>query len=188
VNKRAFAPALATLVVITFVAPRIHAAGATTSTAAEYAQTFCTKLGTWQKDISDGEQAVQSDLDNASSVADIKKTFVQFLDDAVSSGKGVVAALKSAGSPDVKDGAVIATAVRSAFGGIVTVFDHARSDAKKLSPTSQAKFTTGVKKIQTTLATASTQFTKQFSALSKKYETTELDAAFNAEPSCSALA
>jgi hypothetical protein len=187
VVKRVLAMFVVSFLLAAFGAAGVTAAGAATSSAGEYAEALCTNLTSWQQEISDGEATVQADLQNAQSVSEVKTTFVQFLDDAVASGKVVVSELKAAGAPDVKDGAAVATTVRTAFAGIVKVFESARSDAKKLSTTDDSKFTAGVTKIQKSLDAASQKFGKAFTAAGKKYDTKELDTAFNAEPACSQL-
>jgi len=178
---------VACAVVLSVVLLTAGSASAAKVPTTDYVAGLCTSLIGWQGEIQEGSATVEADMNAATSIPDLKTTFVSFLDTAVSTGRDALDGLEEAGDPDVKNGPAIAGVVRKAFAQMVDTFDDALSDAKSLPTGSAARFQSGMKKINKHLDAASGAFSKSFDAAEKKYDVKQLDDAFDNEPACSAM-
>ncbi len=147
---------------------------------------ICTNLIDWRDQLEQQSQAFQSSVTESDSIAAVKTMFVQFLDDAVSSTKTMIADVKALGTPKVKDGAGIAGVITTGITEVQAGFKDALSSAQDL-PTERAAFETQITKITKKLDVSSNRAGKIFDSADKKYDTKSVDAARKKDPDCKGL-
>lgn len=153
-----------------------------------WAASVCGALETWANDLKAGSQSLSSDLQSSSDLKAVKEKLVTFLENARTSTETMVADVKAAGPPAVKDGEAIQTDLETGLSEARTSFDHAVTTAKDLKATNPTAFMTGVtnlgQQIQTELQTTA----EHFRNIETKYDAGDLDEAMSKEPSCKPFA
>ena len=157
------------------------------SAAAEpsvWAASVCGALGTWVKDLQDGSRQLGTQMRDTKDLKTVKTRFVDFLENAEQSSEEMVEKVKDAGPPDVDQGEAIQQDLVDALEKVNTSFSNAVDKANELSTESLQKFSGGVTKlsqdVQNNLATTG----QDFSTLSDRFQSSELDDATDGEPAC----
>jgi hypothetical protein len=149
-----------------------------------WATDVCGALLTWQKDLTSGSQQLGTDIRNSRDVKSVKTKLVAFLQDAGQSTEKMVDDVKSAGAPDVKDGAAIQNDLETGLSQASASFQHAVTQAKKLPTNNPQALAAGLGTLAQTIQSELTATGNRFSSLDTKYDTTELKQAMADEPSC----
>jgi hypothetical protein len=97
----------------------------TTVTPSSFVSQVCTSVGTWQRSIASGSNELDHRLGAATSAADAKRALEELVAAWVVNSETVVARLRAAGVPAVKDGETISAA-------LVNTFEKARADLQSL--------------------------------------------------------
>jgi cell division septum initiation protein DivIVA len=144
---------------------------------------FCTALGTWQTELTEGAP----DFSDASDAEAAKDTLVTYLDGAVAATQTLVADIQAAGVPEVENGEAIATEMRSAIEAVGDDFAAAKADVEALSTDDPAAFAASLGELGTTLTEAGTAAGTAFDQLGEKYPAADLDAAATEAESCQSI-
>ncbi len=156
------------------------------TTVAKWVHGICTNLVSWKDDLQTKSQDFQNTISSSTRLADVKTSFVQFLDDAVSSTQSMLSDVKALGVPDVKDGAGIAGVIGTGLSEVQSGFRRALTSARAL-PTNPTAFQADVKKITNKLDASSNRAGKVFDSAKKKYDTKAIDSAKKKDPDCNGL-
>ena len=149
-----------------------------------WAASVCGALGNWVTSLQDGSRRLGTQMRETKDLKTVKARFVSFLEDAEQSSKELVDKVKEAGPPDVEQGEAIQEDLVTALEKVNESFSNAVDKAEKLSTDSLQSFSSGVGKlsqdVQSNLATTG----EDFSTLSDRFQSTELDNATDGEPAC----
>jgi hypothetical protein len=154
-----------------------------TVSAATWMGDFCTALGTWQTELTEGAP----DFSEVSDAASAKDTVVSYLDSVVAATQTLVADIQAAGVPEVENGEAIATEMRSAIEAVGDDFAAAKADVEALSTDDPAAFAASLGELGTTLTEAGTAAGTAFDQLGEKYPAADLDAAAAEAESCQSI-
>jgi hypothetical protein len=163
-----------------------EAAGGETSEASEavpasqWLGDFCTALGTWQGELTEGvpDTASVTDVETA------KESLVSYLENAAAATQTLVDDIQAAGVPEVENGEAIATEMRNEIAAVGESFSAAKADVEGLSTDDPAAFATSLSELGTTLTEAGTAAGTAFDELAEKYPAAELDAAATEVEAC----
>jgi hypothetical protein len=153
----------------------------------QYAADVCGAIANWQKELQSGATSMQSKLGAASSPADVKTQLVAFMETATNATDDMVAKVKEAGPPDVEDGEALQADLEQGLAAAQTAFAAARDDAKNLPTDNPAAFQAEAQKLGSTLSEEGTKIGQTFNGLSTKYDSQDLNQAFDKEPACKSL-
>jgi hypothetical protein len=149
-----------------------------------WAASVCGALGNWVTDLQDGSRQLGTQMQDTKNLKNVKARFVDFLEDAEQSSEQMVEKVKEAGPPDVEQGEAIQDDLVAALEKVNESFANAVDKANELSTSSLQSFSSGVGKlsqdVQDNLATTG----QDFSTLSDRFRSTELDNATDGEPAC----
>jgi hypothetical protein len=159
--------------------------GSSSATAPDiWAASVCGALGNWVKDLQDGSRQLGTQMRDTKDLKTVKARFVDFLENAEQSSEEMVGKVEDAGAPDVEQGEAIQEDLVTALEKVNTSFSKAVDRANDLSTDSLQSFSSGVSKlsqdVQNNLATTG----QDFSTLSDRFQSTELDDATDGEPAC----
>jgi len=149
-----------------------------------WASDVCGALLTWQRDLTSGSEQLGTDIRSSKDVKSVKTKLVTFLQDAEQSTEKMVDEVKSAGAPDVKDGAAIQNDLETGLSQASGSFQRAVTQAKKLPTNNPQALAAGLGTLAQTIQSELTATGTHFSSLDTKYDTTELKQAMAKEPSC----
>ncbi len=119
--------------------------------------------------------------------AQLKDLMVNFLTAAQRRTVQLKSDIDKLGNPDVKDGAKIQSAMSTASGQVVTIFDGAVRDARALNATDQAKLAQELTALGNRLTAASTGIENAFARIDTDFDTTELTRLASNVPECRGL-
>ena len=177
-----------TLAVLAFAAAGCGGGGDSSSASGTKPETWsadvCGALQTWEDDLKSGSQQLSSDIQSSTDLKSVKQKLVAFLQNAQQSTEKMVAAVKSAGAPAVKDGPAIQSDLESGLTEARGSFQHAVTQAKKLPTNDPRALTTGLSSLAQTIQGELTATGNHFSNLDTKYDVGDLTEAMAAEPSC----
>jgi hypothetical protein len=149
-----------------------------------WAASVCGALGNWVKDLQDGSRRLGTLMRDTKDLTTVKARFVTFLEEAEQSSEEMVEKVKEAGPPDVEQGEAMQEDLVAALEKVQQSFSNAVDKANELSTSSLQSFSTGVGKlsqdVQNNLATTG----EDFSTLSDRFQSAELDNATDGEPAC----
>jgi Zn-dependent oligopeptidase len=153
-----------------------------------WAASVCGALGNWVKSLQDGSRRLGTQMRDTKDLKTVKARFVSFLEDAEQSSEEMVEKVKEAGPPDVEQGEAIQEDLVAAFEKVNQSFSNAVDKANELSTNNLQSFSSGVGKlsqdVQNNLATTG----QDFSTLSDRFQSSELDNATDGEPACQQFA
>jgi hypothetical protein len=112
---------------------------------AAYVHSVCKAVGPFETDVVKRSSALN--LSNISSPAQGKTALQGFLTAISTDTKQALTQLKAAGTPNVKNGKQIASAISSAFAQLGTTMSSALQQAKSLPTNSAAQFKSGAQKL-----------------------------------------
>ena len=161
--------------------------GASGAAPDEYAANVCGAIASWQKELQASASNMSSKLGASSTPADVKAQLVAFMEDATKSTDAMLAKVKDAGPPAVDDGEALQRDLEAGLGDAQEAFAQARDDAKSLPTDDQAAFQREASALGTTLTEQGTAIGQTFNGLSTKYDSKELNEAFDKEPACKSL-
>ena len=149
-----------------------------------WAASVCGALGTWVTSLQNGSSQLGTQMRDTKDLENVKARFVNFLEDAEQSSEEMVEKVKEAGPPDVEQGEAIQEDLVAALEKVNESFSNAVDRANELSTSSLKTFSKGVgdlsEDVQNNLATTG----QDFSTLSDRFQSTELDNAMDGEPAC----
>jgi hypothetical protein len=180
---------LSTLVLLAFAAAGCSGGGSDSSSASgtkpeTWSADVCGALQTWEDDLKSGSQQLSSDIRSSNNLKSVKQKLVVFLQNAQQSTEKMVADVKSAGAPAVKDGPAIQRDLESGLTEARSSFQRAVTQAKKLPTNNARTLTTGLSSLAQQIQGELTATGNHFSNLDKKYDVGDLNEAMADEPSC----
>jgi hypothetical protein len=152
-----------------------------------WAATVCGAVGDWTRGLQADSAQLSSGLGGTADLKVVKRRFVAFLEGAERKTHTMLATIRGAGAPAVKDGATIQKEFVSGLEGAETSFTHAIARAKKLSTTDGQAFASGVQALGGDVQQELIDVGTKFNTLGDKYEDSTLNKATTDEPSCSMI-
>jgi hypothetical protein len=149
--------------------------------AGTYAKSICNAIGPFEKDVSSRSSALN--LSNITSATQGKKALQDFLSAIVADTDQAVNKLKTAGSPNVKDGKKISGAIVSAFSQVKTALTQAQGQANSLPTTDPTAFKNAAQSLGNGIRGSMSNIGSSLTNL----KSPELEAAAKKEPACSNL-
>jgi hypothetical protein len=146
----------------------------------------CSAVGGWATDLQTASESLSGAMSGATSVADVRERFVTFLETAIARSDQMLSEAEAAGQPDVEDGGEIADFLLDELRSFKTALEDARDQAEDL-PDDPAGFTQGAQEIGASLEQVGEDAAKGFDELDDKYQSAELQQAFEDEPACQEL-
>jgi hypothetical protein len=165
--------------------PAAAASGAKVS-AHDYAAALCGRLSGWIDDIKHGSDTLSSGL-GSKGPRPAKALLVTFLQNTTNRTTRLVHDVDAIGVPAVDNGRAIASGLHNGLAKARDIFRSSLADAKKLSTSSEAKFSQGASRIGAELDRGSTQVSAALSSVGANHPSPDLEAAMSAEPLCAAL-
>ena len=153
----------------------------------QYASDVCGAIASWQKELQTSVTTMSSKLTATSTPADVKTQLVAFMEEATKSTDTMLAKVKEAGPPDVENGEALQRDLEKGLTDAQTAFAQARDDAKELPTGDRAAFQREAQALSTTLNEQGAAIGQTFNGLSTKYDSNELNEAFDKEPTCNNL-
>jgi hypothetical protein len=150
----------------------------------EWSADVCGALESWQSDLETRSNELRDAASGATSVDEGRDLIVDFLDETIARTDQMLNEVEAAGTPAVEDGETIARDFRAQLAKIKPIFEDAREKAAALPDDPQA-FAEGAQEIGTAMSTAGDQVGAEFE--SEKFDSADLDKAFNDEPACQQL-
>jgi hypothetical protein len=144
----------------------------------------CGALQTWGDDLKSGSRKLSTDIRSSSDLKSVKQKLVAFLQNAEQSSQKMVADVKAAGAPAVKDGPAIQRDLESSLSEASGSFQRAVAQAKKLPTNNPQALTTGLSTLAQTIQSELTATGSHFSGLEQKYDFSDLNKALADEPAC----
>ena len=182
-----FLALLSTLAILAFAAAGCGGGDSSSASGTKpetWSADVCGALQTWEDDLKSGSQQLSSDIQSSTDLKSVKQKLVAFLQNAQQSTDKMVADVKSAGAPAVKDGPAIQSDLESGLTEARGSFQHAVTQAKKLPTNDPRALTTGLSSLAQTIQGELTATGNHFSNLDTKYDVGDLNKAMAAEPSC----
>ncbi len=176
---------VAALTALTIAAAALAGCGGSGSSSispATYVKAVCSALGPFEKDVQARSAALQN-LPQSKTAAERKSILQGFFVAVVGDSNKAVSQLKAAGTPNVKNGGKIESA-------IVLVFTRFGTAAKAASTKADALPTTSLPAFQTAANALNSSFTTSMSGIGSGVsglKSPELDAAEKKEPTCKAI-
>ncbi len=153
----------------------------------EYAAQVCGAISAWQKDLQTKVGTMTSKLRATSTPAAVKTEIVAFMAGATESTDQMVTKVEQAGPPAVEDGEALQRDLEAGLEKAHTAFAQARDRAKKLPTDDQAEFQREASALGTTLSEQGSAISETLSGLSTKYDSDELNTAFEEDAACKNL-
>jgi hypothetical protein len=153
-----------------------------------WAANVCGALTTWRDSLQSGSQSLNADLGKVRDLEAVKARFIVFLKNAEESTKTMLASVRSAGAPAVKDGATIQHDLEAGLTRARASFTRAVAGAQDLPTKNPKAFSTAVRKLGQRVQKELTTTGKSFDNLSQKYDADKLSEAVSKEPACKSIA
>jgi hypothetical protein len=153
----------------------------------QFAADVCGAISDWQQELQTSASTMQSKLSAESTPADVKTQLVAFMEGATKSTDAMLAKVKEAGPPAVEDGEALQRDLEQGLSNAQRAFAQARDRVKTLPTGDRAAFQRGASALGATLNEEGRKIGQTFNGLSEKYDSEELNRAFENEPSCRSL-
>jgi hypothetical protein len=166
------------------VAISLTACGGSSSSGpspAAYVKSICQAIGPFEKTVQQRSSALN--LSNIKSAADGKKALQGFLNQVAADTDKAVTKLKAAGTPDVKNGKQVQTAIVGAFTQLKSALQTAAGQAGNLPTSSPTAFQSAAQKLGSTVQSSMSGIGSSLSNL----KSPDLEAAAKKEPACTSL-
>ncbi len=157
--------------------------GSATVKPEAWAESVCSAVGTWVKDIEAKTESIKAATADVTDPAAAKQQLATFTDDILTTTDGMLAGVKGAGTPDVKDGATIEKALNEGLGTVKPIFEQLKSGVAALPTDSPEAFVAGAEVLQATIGQGLDAFGSSLSGVSSP----ELDKVFDANATCQAV-
>jgi hypothetical protein len=151
----------------------------------EWTADVCGAISGWKADLEQRANELQDTAAGASSISEGRDLIVDFLDTTITRTDQMLNEVEAAGNPAVDDGETIARDFRAELAKIKPIFEDAREKAAAL-PDDPQGFAEGAQEIGTAMADAGDQVGAEFES-SDKFNSPELEQAFNDDPACQQL-
>ena len=180
---------LAALLVLAAAVGPAHAAvnKKKTVSAGAYASALCSHLASWAADLQQGSDDLSARLQGAQNIRAGKRLLVTFLQNTTKRTDRLVREVDAVGVPKVANGLKIAQALHSGLVKASGVFRTALAGAKKLSTSSETKFSQGATEISAAISSGSSSVAEALGSVSTLYPSPELTAALAQQPECVSL-
>lgn len=152
----------------------------------EYAADVCNAISAWQKDLQASANRMNAAIGSSPTPAAVKAQFVKFMDSAIAATNRMLGKVKAAGPPAVDDGEKLQRDVENALAKAEQAFTRSRDKAKTLPTEDPSAFRREAQALGTTLSREGTAIQNTFDGLADKYESKELDEAFDKQQGCKA--
>ncbi|MET0628061.1 MAG: hypothetical protein ABW033_06350 [Acidimicrobiia bacterium] len=177
---------------LSFVALAISVAGASAANAAtvsveEYVNNVCTSVTAFSEASDQATQTFQNDTATLTKVSQVKPKFVAFFDSLRDAVTQLQADLKGAGTPQLAHGNTIAKQLRDVIASMGDVVTDARDTAADLKTSSPKQFAKSATELGVKLDKAFSNVGDGFDGLPKRYDTSTLKAAQQADAACAIL-
>lgn len=159
---------------------------ATGASPEEWSADVCGALSDWVTDLNRRADEMQKAAANSGSIPDARDEIVAFLDTTVTQTDTMLQKVEAAGAPAVDDGEAIARDLREELAKIKPVFVGARESAKAL-PDDPEAFVDAAQDLGSALAAGGGEVGGRLEATQEKYDSPELEKAFDEEPACQTL-
>jgi hypothetical protein len=153
-----------------------------------WAANVCGALTTWRDSLQSGSQSLTADLGKVRDLQAVKARFIVFLKNAEESTRTMLAAVRSAGAPAVKDGATIQHDLEAGLTRARASFTRAVAGAQDVPTKNPKAFSTAVRKLGQKVQKELTTTGKSFDNLNEKYDADELNKAVSEESACKSIA
>jgi hypothetical protein len=176
------AAALTALAIATAALAGCGGSSSSSVSPATYVKAVCSALGPFEKDVQSRSAALQN-LPQSKTAAQRKSILQGFFAAVVGDSNTAVSKLKAAGSPSVKNGPKIESAIVLVFTRFGTAATAASTKANALPTTSLSAFQTAANALNSSFTTSMSGIGAGVSGL----KSPELDAAEKKEPSCKSI-
>jgi hypothetical protein len=155
-----------------------------------WASTFCRSFSSYERAVGDLSNRFNETVQSmpADDLAARKGALVEYLSAAIARTDEFLRALDSAGQPKVPDSADLVATISQGFRDLRITLADAELDAKQLSESDPTAFDTTVGRITGLISTGSNQSRDVIVLARARYETRELDRAFDRAPACETIA
>jgi hypothetical protein len=153
---------------------------------AKWSQSVCQALVSYKRDGTTLENNAGKSFKNLKSFSAIRAKYAAFFQALAKRTDQAVTAIGKAGTPNVANGAAVASGFQAGFAQIRDTFAQLETQARQLPTTSVADFQAAVTSIQNALQQADTQSSATFQSLNQLVPP-DLDAIFVAQPACKKL-
>lgn len=153
----------------------------------QYAADVCGAISSWQQELQTSVSTMTSRLGAGSTPAQIKTQLIAFMERATKSTDDMLAKVEDAGPPAVENGEALQRDLEQGLGDAQKAFADARERAKDLPTGDRAAFQREAQALGTTLNAQGSQIGQTFNGLGEKYDSNQLDRAFEDEPACQNL-
>lgn len=153
------------------------------TSASSYVHQICLSISGFEKNVTDGENKLNTLSSSASpNLAKLKTTVTSFFSSSAKASDTARAQIDKAGTPAVTNGPKIRTALLSAFQKFSDSFNSAAKQSKALDASNPTQFQAEAVKLQQQLQTTSQGVSSTLNGLG-----TSLDAAAKEDSACAAI-
>jgi hypothetical protein len=157
--------------------------GGSQTSASSYVHQICTSISGFEKNVTAGEQSLNTLSQSGSpDLSKLKNKVGQFFSSAAKASDTARGQIDKAGTPAVQNGAKIRTALLTAFQSFSTSFNTAAKQSAALDANNEKKFQAGTVKLQQQLQQTSQGVSSALNGLG-----TSLDAAAKKDTACAAI-
>jgi hypothetical protein len=163
-------------------------AGSANAVSAErYVSSVCSSVKTLRRQSELIAKEFKASIAAASSVADVRKSFVEYLDDAIALTDRVAGRVGRAGTPDVEGGAQVAADVRRSLREFRSFYMRLRGQLRELPVDDVAALNRRLQSIGSSLKRQNAALAKSFDTLSSRDAIPELRRTVTNSPACAGL-
>lgn len=181
-------PALAAAVaVVVLVAGCGGSAGGDGKSVAAWTANACTAIVNWNLRIEEDGAGFERAAPAAGSAEALRREWAGFLDDVVRDTDRLIAEFEAAGTPPVEDGPAIRRDFHAGLDRLREFFVHERERAAKLPVDDLQTFAAALEEQGESIQGSTADLEKAFVDVGKKYESDEIDQAWEEEEACSEL-
>lgn len=155
--------------------------------ATQWASRVCGTVTTWTSDLQHSSNDLKSAENAATSLVQAKTVLLSFLSGAVASTNSMISGIKSAGAPAVPNGRALAQSLVAALQDVQATFVQVQTQAQQLPVDNHAAFVAQAQALGTSLDNAGSQVKSNLNSLSRRYPSSDLDAAFKNQAACQSL-
>jgi hypothetical protein len=156
-------------------------------TAAQWASRVCGRVTAWISDVQSSSNDLKSAEKAATSLVQAKTVLLSFLSGAVTSTNSMISGIQSAGVPAVPNGRDLAQRLVSALQEVQTTFVQVQTQARDLPVDNPTTFVAQAQALGSSLDSAGSQVKSNLNGLSRKYSSSDLNAAFKNQAACQSL-
>jgi hypothetical protein len=157
-------------------------ATAQTTPPKEWAHDVCTALGEWLSDIKRRSRSMVSELRSAASGQEAKDVLVNSLGTYVQDTDTLLAQIREAGVPKMKDGTKLARVIQNGTTDAREIFAEAQETAANLETTDRAQLAADVKDLDKSISKGGDKLGRTITRAERRYKSPTLD-----DPACGKL-